>query len=184
MLRSSSVCSPAYGTADIISGSFRTMRFDTTLTLALTTGLSLIPTATADWFGVNKVCLFTACSGRGDWHTTYGTTDILWKDGCQTRPGVPYMEWLCIDWKKARLSFKFEGQGQRCMRETVSELEDCGEWNTCSWIRYDETPCAWRLPAPEGVTGNSTTAEGTKSDSLEPAAADTAPAVQARAFVA
>lgn len=157
--------------ANIDSCPSSTMRFAAAVALASTASLSLMPTVAADWWGVDKRCLVTGCTGRGDWHTSYGATSILWKDGCQTRPGVPYMEWLCVDWKQARLSFKFEGQGQRCMLETYSETENCGLL-TCSWLRYDERPCTWRLAVPESAVGNAT------------AAAETTPAVQARAFIA
>lgn len=79
------------------------------------------------------------------------------------------------------------------MRETYSDTEACGLL-TCSWIRYDETPCTWRLASPEGIEGNSTVAAGTdgdsaapedtNGDSVESAATETAPTVQARAFIA
>ena len=159
------------------------MHFTTALSLASITGLSLMPTAMADRWGVKKRCFLTGCTGLGDWKTDYESYEVLWKDGCQTRPGVPYMEWLCVDWKNARLSFKFEGQGQRCMRETVSETESCGLL-TCSWLLYEERPCAWRMAAPEGIAGNYTAAEGTNGNSTESAAAETTPTVQARAFIA
>ncbi|KAK0391342.1 hypothetical protein NLU13_0843 [Sarocladium strictum] len=117
------------------------MRVSATL-LAL--GAGLVQTVQADRWVVSQVCFFTSCSSRGSWLYNDGRRfdDVDFAEGCRA-PFIPGVREACVDWRNSRAHFYEDGGRRRCMRETGSDLEECGEWNTCITSFWDDADCTW-----------------------------------------
>ncbi|PKS05495.1 hypothetical protein jhhlp_008873 [Lomentospora prolificans] len=112
---------------------------------AVIAALGLATTAAADRMIVSSYCFTLACNHNGEFITDHGRYRVDASDGCRD-PDVPAMKRLCIDQKRARGHFQFNGQGRRCMKETKSDFKTCSDdfqFASCSTSYWDEVPCTW-----------------------------------------
>jgi hypothetical protein len=108
--------------------------------LALATGIAadrLLTTTSCPWIG--------ACNSNGEWINDFGQHFYInANDDCRD-PGIPAFEWICMDWANQRMSFKVQGQNQRCMRKGADfDVGPCaGAGANCRRAWYDEVSCDW-----------------------------------------
>lgn len=112
---------------------------------SLIAGLTLATTAAADSMYLQTYCFTLACTSNGYFITAFGRYDVDGDNGCR-QTSVPGMIEFCIDEKRERMHFKFQGQEKRCMKVFDSEWALCSDDNkfaTCSSTSWDEVPCDW-----------------------------------------
>lgn len=100
----------------------------------------------ADVATIQSYCFFTTCSDTGRWGFNDGSTmDFNTPDNGCANTGIPHMVEYCVDDRRQRLHFRFDGQGKRCMVVTNVSPGDCGDgdFTTCSVKSYDEVQCSW-----------------------------------------
>ena len=112
-------------------------------TPAFMLSLSLAATVQADRWVISSICFFTSCSNQGTWYYNDGRSfDVNFNEGCRA-PFIPGVKEVCMDWGNSRAHFYGDSGRRACMREVESEIEQCGDWNSCITSWWEDTNCSW-----------------------------------------